>query len=53
MELGAYEVLTAKTDYSEPDWPKIAFQKILETAFKDNFITDINHPVIKKLKGEI
>jgi len=53
MYLGAYEVSVASDSIPEPEWPDIPFQEMLKTAFKDNFINDLNHPVLKKLRGEI
>ena len=53
MSLGAYQVFAAPAKLTEPDWPKITFEKLLETALKDKLITEIQHPVLKRLRGEI
>jgi hypothetical protein len=53
LYLGAYEVYEAVADLPEPDWPELSFQEILRIAFKDRFITDLNHPVIRRLRGEL
>lgn len=50
--LGAYEVYEATGNLPEPDWPTVDFQKILEIAFKGRYIDDLDHPVIKRLRGE-
>jgi hypothetical protein len=53
MSLGAYEVHEALGDMPEPSWPDITFQKVIEIAFKDRFIKSIDHPVVRRLRGEI
>jgi hypothetical protein len=52
MSLGAYEVYQATGDLPEPTWPEVDFKRLLEIAFKDRFIQSLDHPVIRKLKGE-
>jgi hypothetical protein len=32
-------------------WPDIPFQEIVDTAFKGRFITDLDHPVVNRLRG--
>ena len=53
MSLGAYEVYQAIGDFGEPDWPDLNLQQILEIAFKDRFVRSVDHPVLKKLRGEL
>ena len=53
MSLGAYEVFEATGNLPEPEWPEISFRDILEIAFKDHLINDFNHPVLKRLRGEL
>jgi hypothetical protein len=36
-----------------PTWPDIQFPELLRLAFKDRTITSLDHPVLKKLRGEI
>ena len=52
MSLQAYEVYEAVGDFGDPDWPDVSFQRILEIAFKDRFIRTLDHPVIRRLRGE-
>lgn len=52
MSLGAYEVYEAAGTLPEPEWPTLDFGQILEVAFKGQYITDIDHPVIRRLLGE-
>ena len=51
--LGAYELFEAPADLPEPEWPEISFQEILDIAFRGRQIDDINHSVLKQLRGEI
>ena len=53
MNLGAYEVFQSSGSLSEPEWPDIDFTKILETAFKGRYITDLEHPALRRLRGEV
>jgi len=53
MSLGAYEVSEAVADLPEPTWPDLDFQQILQVAFKDRFITTLDHPVVRRLRGEL
>jgi hypothetical protein len=51
--LGAYEAFHASGDFADPEWPDIKFAKILEIAFRDRFIKDLSHPVLRRLRGEV
>lgn len=51
--LGTYDVMTATAELSEPEWPHAPFRKLLEIAFRDRFITSLDHPVLRRLRGEI
>jgi hypothetical protein len=53
MSLGAYDIYVASGDLSEPEWPEVGFEKLLEVAFRDRFIRTFDHPVIRKLRGEL
>jgi len=39
-------------DPPEPVWPPMTFTEILETAFGSRFIDSLQHPQIKKLRGD-
>jgi len=52
MSLGAYEVYEAAGQWATPDWPEMPFQQLLKVAFKDRFITTLDHPILKRLRGE-
>ena len=51
--LGAYEIFEATAALSDPDWPTESFEKILEVAFKDHYIDSVDHPAVRRLRGEI
>ena len=53
MSLGAYDIYDAGSELAGPEWPELEFQKIIEIAFKDRMITSMNHPAIKRLRGEM
>ncbi len=53
MSLGAYEVYEATGNLPEPEWPDLEFDKILEIAFRDRFVTAPDHPVVKRLQGAV
>jgi len=53
--IGAYDTVLAISNLPEPEWPEEPENiiKAIEIAFKDRFIDDINHPVLKRLRGEL
>ena len=52
MNLGAYDVFEAPGGIPDPKWPGQSFRELLKTAFKDKFISSLDHPVLKRLRGE-
>ena len=53
MSLGGYEVYEATGELPDPEWPDLSFEEIMDIAFKDRFIAGMDHPVIRRLNGEI
>ena len=53
MGAGTYDVLEAAGTFSEPTWPEMSLRKMLSMAFKERVIDDLDHPVLKRLRGEI
>ena len=53
MSLGAYEVYVATGNLPDPEWPELPFAEILKIAFKGQFIEDLDHPVMRRLRGEL
>jgi len=51
-DVGMHKVLAAPNLTDKPVWPDISFQELLKIAFKNSFIHDQNHPVIRRLRGE-
>lgn len=52
MDLGAYQVTVARGG-PEAVWPNLEFPKLLEIAFRDKIIRDFDHPLLKRLRGEL
>jgi hypothetical protein len=52
LDLGAYEVFEASAPIPEPDWPEVDFRTILKTAFGDRYIDNLDHPVVRRLRGK-
>jgi hypothetical protein len=52
MSLGAYEITIASGLAAEPSWPDLPFREIIKIAFRDKMISDWNHPVLRRLRGE-
>lgn len=53
MSLGAYDLFVATGDLPEPEWPELPFRDLLRIAFKDRLIDSLDHPVLRKLRGEV
>lgn len=53
MTLGAYEVFKAPPGLPDPIWPEPGFQDLLRIAFKQRFISSLDHPALMRLRGEI
>jgi hypothetical protein len=51
MSLGAYELIAAEGITAQPSWPDVSFQELIRIAFRDRLITDLDHPVVKRLRG--
>ena len=37
----------------EPQWPEQTFPELLRLAFKDRAVTTLDHPILKRLRGEV
>jgi hypothetical protein len=53
MALGAYEVYEATAPLPEPKFPEVPLMELLKIGFKGRFIDNLDHPVLKKLRGEV
>jgi hypothetical protein len=52
MSLGAYEMFEAAGSIPDPAWPGESFRELLRVAFRDRLIDRLDHPVVKRLRGE-
>jgi hypothetical protein len=52
LSLGAYEIFTASADWPEPAFPDLPLNEILRIAFKGRVIESLDHPTLKRLRGE-
>jgi hypothetical protein len=53
MSLGAYEVWQTTATVPDPIWPNLSLPDLLKIAFRDKFIGSLDHPVLKRLRGEV
>jgi hypothetical protein len=53
MALGAYDVFEASGQLTEPAWPEVPLRELLRVAFRERFIDSLDHPVLRKLRGEV
>lgn len=49
---GTYDVLEAAGQFPEPVWPDYSLERLLEMAFKGRVIDSMDHPVLRRLRGE-
>jgi len=52
MGAGTYDVLEARGQFADPVWPDLTLESFLELGFKGRVITNLDHPVLKRLRGE-
>jgi len=53
MSLGAYEIFEAQNRHiPDPVWPDVTFEQVMRIAFRDRFVDRVDHPVVKRLRGE-
>jgi len=50
-QLGAYRIYKAEGELSEPVWPAQSFSELLDIAFRDRIIKQMDHPVVRRLRG--
>ena len=52
MNLGAYEMIEATATIPDPVWPTATFKELLKIGFRESLIDSLDHPVLKRLRGE-
>ena len=52
MPGGCYDCFTATAALGDPQWPEEDFRELLRRCFKDRFIRDEDHPLLRQLRGE-
>ena len=53
MDLGAYDIFKADGVIPDPEWPQLGFWELIKIAFRDHLVDRIDHPVIKRLRGQV
>jgi hypothetical protein len=48
---GAYDIFVAEATIADPIWPELPFQELLRIGFRDRLVDDIDHAVLKRLRG--
>ncbi len=52
LSLGAYDIWEASSTIPDPQWPEESFQELLRLAFKDRYVNSLDHPIVKRLRGQ-
>jgi len=52
MDLGAYDMYEATAAIPDPVWPTATLRELLKIGFRESLIDDLDHPVLKRLRGE-
>ncbi len=52
MALGGYRIAVAQID-DEPTWPTETFGELLKIAFKNSVVDSLDHPTLRRLRGEV
>ena len=53
MGLGAFDVFQAVAALPEPQWPEEPLRELLKVGFNGKLIDTLDHPVLRKLRGEV
>jgi hypothetical protein len=51
--LGAYEAFQTVTELPDPEWPDRTIEELIDIAFRGRIIDRADHPVLRRLRGEI
>lgn len=47
-----YDAIPAAKSFPEPEWPAASFDELFQASFADRIIDSLDHPVVKRLRGE-
>ena len=53
MGAGLYDTFQAVGELPDPEWPDLSFSELLKLCFRDRFITEMDHAVLRALRGEV
>lgn len=53
MGVGAYTYFTPIAELPPPEWPTMALTELLRLAFRNTYVDSLDHPVLRRLRGEI
>jgi UDP-3-O-acyl-N-acetylglucosamine deacetylase len=51
--IGAYDIVVARGDLGDPQWPDHTFAELIELAFRDRLIDSLDHAAVREINGEI
>lgn len=46
-----YRIKVAASKLDQPNWPDLSFLEMINKAFEESYISDLDHPVVKRLRG--
>jgi len=52
MSLGGYRIFTSTVN-DAPTWPTQSFGELLRIAFKNSVVDSLDHPTLRRLRGEV
>ena len=52
MALSAYAMYEASSTIPDPIWPATSLKELLKIGFRDKLVDNLDHPVVKRLRGE-
>jgi hypothetical protein len=53
MSAKAYDIYEAVVSLPEPQWPDLSLRDLLRLSFRDHTIDSVDHPVWRRLRGEV
>jgi hypothetical protein len=53
QSLGGYDVLAATGNIPDPEWPALSLGELLRIASHNRIIDRLDHPILRRLRGEV